>query len=271
MRTLIRRWRNRSAARKTYYAADKELARLHNQLAKTAEPHERAKLLRRMADEQMRAVRVYHTAFGLDPIPHDNGRSMTESLTSESKLYRALGDVEHVVACNGRVERNWRFHEWGETADRVFGPDGRHPGPRRAGGAARRVVRRGAAGGGWAGGRDGDMPASSDRGVSVSGGRVVTRDEAVDPVVNQGVKQDQIATEEQDGLPYFTPGNPMYPNVRIELWSAASGMRTVILAVTEGLRRTVGRNAADWFAREAMDCGSYDELLRFVQSTVRVS
>lgn len=120
MRTLIRRWRARSGARNTYYAADDELARLHDLLAETAEPRERAKLLRRMADEQMRAVRVYHTAFGRDTIPHDNGRSMTESLTSESKLYRALGDVEHVVACNGRVGRNWRFHEWGETADRVL-------------------------------------------------------------------------------------------------------------------------------------------------------
>lgn len=94
--------------------------------------------------------------------------------------------------------------------------------------------------------------------------------EAVAAVINHGVRPDQIQTEEWDGLPYFTPDNPMYPHIRIQLFSAAGSMFAMRRAVTDSLRRTVGPNAADWFAREAAEHEGHDELLEFVRSTVRV-
>lgn len=101
----------------------------------------------------------------------------------------------------------------------------------------------------------------------------MNHDECVALVVEQGVKQDQIQTDEWDGLPYFTPANPMYPDVTVTVQLAGTDGNAfaIIGAVSKALRRTMGNNAADWFAREAMEQGSYDDLLAFVQSTVRVS
>jgi hypothetical protein len=69
----------------------------------------------------------------------------------------------------------------------------------------------------------------------------------------------------------FTPDNPMYPDVRVHLTGTDGNAFALIAAVSGALRRKASHNAADWFAREAMEQGSYDELLMFIQSTVRAS
>lgn len=115
-----RTWRTRAAVRADYYDTDRQLGDLHDQLRTTAEPRDRSKLYRKMADLQIRNAGQHFRAFGPDPIPQEDGRDLSDSLVSASKLYRVLGDVEWVVACNGRVGRNWRFHEWGVDADEIL-------------------------------------------------------------------------------------------------------------------------------------------------------
>ena len=65
--------------------------------------------------------------------------------------------------------------------------------------------------------------------------------------------------------------NPTYPDVRVQLSGGNGNAFAIIAAVSGALRREVGKEAADAFAREAMDQGSYYDLLRLAMSTVEVS
>jgi len=64
---------------------------------------------------------------------------------------------------------------------------------------------------------------------------------------------------------------PRYPQVRVRLTGADGNAHILIGKVAVALRRHVGDQAADTFNAAAYQCGSYDELLRLIQSTVRVS
>lgn len=62
---------------------------------------------------------------------------------------------------------------------------------------------------------------------------------------------------------------PTYP-VTVQLTGGDSNAFMLIGTVAKALRREVGTDAADAFSREAMNCGSYDELLQFIMATVEV-
>ncbi len=65
---------------------------------------------------------------------------------------------------------------------------------------------------------------------------------------------------------------PTYPDVYVHMSTGQDGNAFAIIgAVSKALRREVGPEAAAEFSREAMDSGSYDELLAFVQRTVNVT
>lgn len=117
----LRRWKHRRDTRNAFFACEDKMANLLDELdiTVTDDPCERAKLLRQLADFQIDNARRFHAAFPRVRMLGED-RDIVGDLVSESKLYRALGDVEHVVACHGRVGRNWRFHEWGERADAIL-------------------------------------------------------------------------------------------------------------------------------------------------------
>jgi hypothetical protein len=65
---------------------------------------------------------------------------------------------------------------------------------------------------------------------------------------------------------------PTYPNVTVHLSTGQDGnVFAVIGTVRRALDREVGTNAAVQFVTDAFACGSYDEVLRLVMSTVDVT
>lgn len=118
LRTRIQRNAASRTARDAYFAAENNIGKLHDRLGQVPDPRERAKTLRQMADHELRMARLHHRAFGADAT--DDGIDLADTHLYVSMLYRVLGDVEHVVATNGRVGRNYRFHELGEAADEVL-------------------------------------------------------------------------------------------------------------------------------------------------------
>lgn len=115
---FIRNRRLRNKARAAYWVDEDARCELDDNLADTADPWTRSKLLRKLSELEFRQSQRHPVAFGPDLF--DDGTDVSDALLSTSKLYRVLADVEHVVACNGRVGRNWRFHELGPAADRVL-------------------------------------------------------------------------------------------------------------------------------------------------------
>lgn len=64
---------------------------------------------------------------------------------------------------------------------------------------------------------------------------------------------------------------PTYPDVEVKLIGHDGNAFVIIGAVSRAISRAHGAEAADAWRTEATQCGSYDELLRFVMSTVEVS
>jgi hypothetical protein len=73
-----------------------------------------------MADLELARSRRHRTAFGPDPLEAEGGRDMSGSLLWSSLLYRSLADVEHTVACAGRVSRRWYDFRLEQVAGEVF-------------------------------------------------------------------------------------------------------------------------------------------------------
>lgn len=65
--------------------------------------------------------------------------------------------------------------------------------------------------------------------------------------------------------------HPTYPNVEVELVGHDGNAFGIIGRVSKAIRQAHGAEASSAFSTQAMDCGSYDELLRFVMDTVEVS
>lgn len=62
-----------------------------------------------------------------------------------------------------------------------------------------------------------------------------------------------------------------FPNVDVQLTGSDGNAFAIIGAVAKGLRRAGETEAATEFSNNAMDCGSYDELLQLAMATVNVS
>lgn len=63
---------------------------------------------------------------------------------------------------------------------------------------------------------------------------------------------------------------PTYPHVHVNLVGGDGNVFAIIGAVTKALRREVSTEVANNWAHNAMNLGSYDDVLRFVMQTVQV-
>ena len=61
-----------------------------------------------------------------------------------------------------------------------------------------------------------------------------------------------------------------YPDITVELTGTDGNAFSVIGKVQKAIRRAEGVDAARRFSEQAMQSGSYDELLQFCMSTVNV-
>jgi hypothetical protein len=62
-----------------------------------------------------------------------------------------------------------------------------------------------------------------------------------------------------------------YPHVHVKLTGTDGNAFALIGRVSKALRQEVNHQAAAEFTADAMNSGSYDQLLVFIQSTVDVS
>ncbi len=62
-----------------------------------------------------------------------------------------------------------------------------------------------------------------------------------------------------------------FPHVTVKLLGRDGNAMAIMGAVSAELRRRVDNEVAAEFIREAMDCGSYEELLQLAQHWVAVS
>lgn len=70
---------------------------------------------------------------------------------------------------------------------------------------------------------------------------------------------------EKDGV-----GSVTYPDVTVRLVGEDGNAFNLIGMVTRNIRAAHGLALANSFTEQAMECGSYDELLTFIQRTVNV-
>ena len=64
---------------------------------------------------------------------------------------------------------------------------------------------------------------------------------------------------------------PTFPQIEVRLSGEDGNVFAIIGRVTQALRQAGYPDDAAQFAAEAMDCGSYDEVLRLVMLTVETS
>ncbi len=64
--------------------------------------------------------------------------------------------------------------------------------------------------------------------------------------------------------------NTTYPDITVQLSGTDGNAFSVIGKVQKAIRSAEGVDAARRFSEEAMQAGSYDELLQFCMSTVNV-
>lgn len=67
------------------------------------------------------------------------------------------------------------------------------------------------------------------------------------------------------------PHAPAFPHVRVRLSGTDGNVFMVIGRVAAALRRGENGVAADAFAANAFQCGSYDEVIQLAMATVTVS
>jgi len=96
--TLLRRWRVRCRARADYRAAERAAGRVQARLAQAYLPGERADLLTALADHEYLMAYTHRAAFGPDPMAHEDGRDLAESLKFSAELAGLLAEVERCVA-----------------------------------------------------------------------------------------------------------------------------------------------------------------------------
>ncbi|GAA4522460.1 hypothetical protein GCM10023191_101710 [Actinoallomurus oryzae] len=88
----------RRKAQRRYFATDGPAHAISRRLHTSADPATRAGLLDALADIDAELARQHPAAWGPDPIEHENGRDMAESLASSASLLRHLADTERAVA-----------------------------------------------------------------------------------------------------------------------------------------------------------------------------
>jgi hypothetical protein len=88
----------RSADQAGYYALDKRAGKLSARLAREDDPATRAALLDELAVCEQDMADLHMEAFGPDPIGHEGGRDLSESLASSARLIRLLAGAEHELA-----------------------------------------------------------------------------------------------------------------------------------------------------------------------------
>lgn len=64
--------------------------------------------------------------------------------------------------------------------------------------------------------------------------------------------------------------NPLFPDVTVQLAGEDGNVFAIIGRVSAAMKRAGHRDEARAFQHAALDCGSYDEVLRLVMNTVEV-
>ena len=67
------------------------------------------------------------------------------------------------------------------------------------------------------------------------------------------------------------PTTPTYPHVTVQLTGQDGNAFMIIGLVAKALRKQVSPEAAKQFTNDAMNSGSYDDLLRLAMGTVNVT
>jgi hypothetical protein len=125
---ILRKWRARRAAERTYWQLNTTLGDLHDDLAATADPETRARILRRMDTAQQAQARVHDAAFGFDSMVDPDGEpdtdapllDMASSMLRSAQLYRCLADVELAVQYPRTGRRHYVAATLGQEADDVL-------------------------------------------------------------------------------------------------------------------------------------------------------
>lgn len=114
---------DRSQARSAYYAGDRTAGRLLDQLTTLDDPKLRARVLWELAEVETAMARTHRAGFGPDPIEHEGGRDLADSIASSALLYRLIADVEKAAAHGERrryTETELEPHA-GPVLDRMAG------------------------------------------------------------------------------------------------------------------------------------------------------
>jgi hypothetical protein len=88
----------RRRARRQYWLVQEQAGETTRMLYESADPEDRAVLLARVADAEDQLAALHTAAFGLDPIPHESGRTMAEALASSAQLMSLYAATEQALA-----------------------------------------------------------------------------------------------------------------------------------------------------------------------------
>lgn len=112
------------ATKDDYFAVEKPIGGLFDQLNETTDPIPRGHLLYAMADIEQRLADLHLKVFGPAPIEWEGDRDLAESLAYSAQLYRLLADVELVVGGHSPsrfVTESWLEPHAGRVLDRMAG------------------------------------------------------------------------------------------------------------------------------------------------------
>lgn len=91
-------WTNRLWLQQRYFTTAQPAEVINTRLYTIADPAGRALALEALAAIEAKLAGLHSAAFGPDPIEHENGRDMAESLTASTELLDMLAATERVLA-----------------------------------------------------------------------------------------------------------------------------------------------------------------------------
>lgn len=102
-------WPNRLWLQHRYFTTARPAHNINTRLYTITDPASRALALEALAEIESKLGDRHTAAFGPDPVEHENGRDMAESLTASAVLLDVLSATEHVLA--GRCTEV-QFESW---------------------------------------------------------------------------------------------------------------------------------------------------------------
>ena len=97
-------------SQRDYFALDRRMGRIYDQLAETTNDHVRATLLIDAYETEQVMADMHREVFGPDPIEWEGGRDLADSIASSALLLKLLADVELVAG--GGLTRRFTTDTW---------------------------------------------------------------------------------------------------------------------------------------------------------------